>query len=91
MENTLEQVLAQVAEQNILTVVSVGRMPVGDRVVHTACVHWDGYSSDGISCAHGHSNVSIADALNNAIAKAQVGRILPTAVVSEVPAFEVAA
>jgi hypothetical protein len=71
---TLEEALAKVAADNNFTSVSVGRMPVGDRIVWTASVHFDGHARDGICCAQGCSRDSIREALHDAIVQAAANR-----------------
>ena len=81
---SLEAALTKLAAEHNLDTISVGRMPVGKRVVWTATVHWVGYKQSGNSCAGGHSDISIADALANAIAKARQDRLADIAI----PALE---
>ena len=84
---TLEQTLTQIAKDHGFTTVAVGRMPVGDRIVWTACGHWVGFSARGITCCHGHSDTSIRDALNNMIRAAQADRVSAVVLPEVIPAF----
>ena len=84
---TLEQTLAQIAKDNAFTSIDVGRMPVGDRIVWTACGHWDGFSARGIPCDSGHSDASIRDALDDMIRKAQADRTPPVVLPEVIPVF----
>ena len=62
---TLESVLAKSAAENDFNTISVGRMPVEDRIVYTASVHFE---HRGVrQCEQGHSEHSIRDALHKAI------------------------
>ena len=84
---TLEQTLTQIAKDHGFTTVAVGRMPVGDRIVWTACGHWEGFSARGINCHSGHSDASIRGALDDMIREAQADRT-PAVVLPEViPVF----
>lgn len=88
---TLEAALATIAADNGLTSIAVGRRPVGERVVYTALVHYDGFAADGIPCEQGLSDVSIVDAIAQALDKAATNRA-PVAVAPEtVPALGIAA
>lgn len=71
---SLEDALDKIAADNDLTSVAVGRMPVGNRVVRKAIVHYDGYARDGIGCSSGYSDVSIQLALMEALSKAAANR-----------------
>jgi hypothetical protein len=77
---TLEAALTKCADDNDFTVVAIGRMPVGERVLWTASVHWEGHAAGGIACQHGDSEISIHEALCKAIEFAQLKRA-PLAVV----------
>lgn len=87
---TLEEVLAKIAADDDLTTVTIGRMPVGDRVVYTANVHWEGFSRSH-QCASGSSEISIRHAVEAALTEATVCRQPQHTVPPVIPAFEVAA
>ena len=87
---TLEHALDQIARDNALTSVTVGRMPVGDRLVHTCTVHWDGFAR-GVACASGHSKTSIREAVEAALKAAAEERVPFPADVPEIPTLEAAA
>lgn len=91
MVDTLEAALERIARDNDYTSVTVGRMPVGERIVFTADVHWDGYSARNICCQSGHSEKSIHDALINAINAAVVDRSPAGYLPPELPAMQEAA
>ena len=74
MSASLEAALDAIASDNALTSVTVGRMPVGDRIIRTASVHYEGFARDGIGCSQAHSDTSIADALAKALANAVTNR-----------------
>jgi hypothetical protein len=80
-DNTLEAALTKCAHDNDLDTIAVGRMPVGDRVVWTATVHWAG------TCAQSHSDTSIQDALGKAIEKASSLRAPTPIMPVQLPAF----
>jgi hypothetical protein len=88
---TLESALAKIAVENNFTTIEVGRMPVGDRIVWTACVHWAGHAISGNACAQGHSDDSIRHALCNAIEKSADDRRPLAPIPCALPAFEEAA
>lgn len=89
-ETTLEAALDKIAADNNLTSISVGRMPVGDRMVYTANVHWEGFARSGNSCAGGNSEQSIRHALADAITAAQADRTPLDIVPCELPTMEAA-
>ncbi|GAA0729880.1 hypothetical protein [Sphingomonas japonica] len=86
----LEQSLEQIATANGLSTVDVGRMPVGDRVVWTATLHWVGYSRSGNPCKSGHSNISIAEAVARALGNVAADRTPPVAEIEALPAIDMA-
>jgi len=81
---SLEAALTKIAAEHDFNTISVARMPVGERVVWTAMVHWDGYTRNSIPCAAGNSHISIADALVDAIDRARENRLADVAI----PALE---
>ena len=81
---SLEAALTKIAAEHDFNTISVARMPVDERVVWTAMVHWEGYARNSIPCAGGNSRISIADALADAIAKARENRLADI----EIPALE---
>jgi hypothetical protein len=85
---TLEQSLTQIAADNSFTTVSVERMPVEDRVIWCASVHWNGPSARGIRCQTGHSDISIVDAMRAAIAAANADCTPVIDVPAMLPALE---
>lgn len=91
MAQSLEDTLAAIAAAHNFNSVTVGRMPVDDRVVYTASVHYDGYARDGIGCEHGKSDDSIRGALNDAIEKAAKNRRPSDTDVGPIPALAEAA
>lgn len=88
-ETTLEAALDKIAADNNLTSVTVGRMPVGERVIYTANVHWAGNSRSGINCDQGHG-ATIREALSEAIGKSVINRTPITANVDALPTLEAA-
>lgn len=88
-EISLEAALDKIAADNNLTSVTVGRMPVGERVVYTANVHWDGFARGHINCTLGHG-ATIREALSEAMGKAVAERTPDAAPVDALPALEAA-
>lgn len=87
-KQTLEQALAKIAADNGLDRVDVGRMPVEDRIVFCATVHWTGFAANNIPCATGHSDKSIRHAMEAAL-EAAAGNRAPIAYTPPVlPSFE---
>ena len=72
---TLELALAELAAKHDLGTISVSRNDTDGGFRWGACVHWNGYSSDDISCAYAYSGNSITDALANAIESARIKRV----------------
>ena len=88
---TFEDYLDQIAEDNDLTSIALGRMPVGDRILRTATVHYTGHALDGIRCSSGHSDTSVREALHRAIEAAQANRAPVAVMPCAVPSLELAA
>lgn len=88
-ETNLEAALDKIAADNNLTSVNVGRMPVGDRVIYTANVHWDGSARSGNPCQQGHG-ATIREALCEAIKRAAFDRTPIPAPVDALPTMEAA-
>lgn len=86
----LEQALDKIAADNNLTVISVGRMPVGDTVYWTATVHWEGFARSGNACAGANNERSLRHALADAITAAQADRTPLDIVPCELPTLEAA-
>lgn len=87
---TLEAALDKIAADNDLTSVAVGRMKVGECIVRTAIVHYDGFARDGIGCDSGQSDTSNIEALTRALAKAVANRTPLAAPVDALPTLEAA-
>ena len=88
---SFEEYLDKVAADNDLTNIALGRMPVGDRIVRTATVHYAGHARDGIGCSSGHSDTSVREALARAVEKAAENRTPIAYLPCAVPALEQAA
>lgn len=88
---SFEDYLDKVAADNDLTSIALGRMPVGDRIVRTATVHYTGHALDGIRCSSGQSADSVREALHRAIEAAQANRAPVAVMPCAVPAVELAA
>lgn len=88
---TLEQYLDNVAVENGFTSVSVGRMPVEERLLYTARVHYKGFARDGIGCSSEHSDHSIQDALHKTIIAATKNRTPLPIMPCVPPSLEIAA
>lgn len=88
---TFEEYLDKIAADNDLTSIQLGRMPVGDRIVRTATVHYAGHTRGGICCQSGDSDTSVREALYQAIEKAQADRAPIAYVPCAVPAMDVVA
>jgi hypothetical protein len=72
---TLEQQIDQIAADHGVDSIAVGRMPVGERIVWTATVHWSGFSRTGTACVHGYSDDSIQGALSDALKQVAAARV----------------
>lgn len=88
---TLEDHLAKIAKDNDLTTIAVGWMPVEDRIVWTASVHWSGFSVRGIPCESGTSEKSIAEAVKDALNKTYIDRNPHVTTVDALPSYEATA
>lgn len=81
----LEQSLEALCKQHDLTVINIQLSVNGSPDYRwTAYVHWEGFSADGNSCDSGNAG-SPSEAINKAIATANINRNPPAPAVTELP------